>query len=665
MANLPTRNNNPGDLKNPSTGQFDQFADPNAGFAALKADLQGKMTGNTKTGLGPQSTLQDLASVWAPASDNNDPVRYATNLATKLKVATTAPLASLNVDDLASAIAGNEGYQGSAPSSSSAPLSSQAFAERIKSKYPQYKDIDDTQLTQKILVKYPQYKDMVSGSSDVSDSSSNGFPSTKLQIPASIDTKDPNKGPGFFQGLQEDIQGTNPESLGTQAGNAIKGVGNFLFPIAGDAYHDIKGDSTKTALQQAGDLGSSALSAATLIPGVGEGVLGLKAGLLGAKAAEAGAEGANLASKAAPGLLSSVGKNAALGGAFGATGALGSGDTDPTKIAESTALGAGTGGLLGAGSHFLGETLGKASATPESRLTEQTARLKTLTKALNDNSRPANGMSGATNPIKTLEENKWTSLLKSPNGKVDGSALTNPQDTGVIDNEIENHSAQASDLVKSLQGTVPLDSFRKAAEDAIKSDPGIRGSLNIPKELALLDSKLASAKMSYGDELPYKAIDEIRAGMNRGYNPDEMDTKRVIGDTARQFLYNGNGTNDAIRSAMANEAELIRARNFVEKLHGTSVPGGQFGKYFADVIGAGVGTGLGNAVGGPIGGAIGTGIGGAATHKLGGILQGRYFDPIGSKTAGLLSKVAKSGAGKTIRGTAKAGLLRGSGSLVQ
>lgn len=469
---------------------------------------------------------------------------------------------------------------------------------------------------------------------------------------------------GFLSGLQEDLNGTNPESLGTQAGNTIKGVGNFLFPIAGDAYHDIKGDSTKTALQQAGDLGSSALSAATLIPGVGEGVLGLKAGLLGAKAAEAGVEGANLASKAAPGLLSSIGKNAALGGAYGATGALGSGDTDPTKIAESTALGAGTGGLLGAGSHFLGETLGKASATPESRLTEQTARLKTLTKALNDNSRPANGMSGATNPIKTLEENKWTSLLKSPNGKVDGSALTNPQDTGVIDNEIENHSAQASDLVKSLQGTVPLDSFRKAAEDAIKSDPGIRGSLNIPKELALLDSKLASAKMSYGDELPYKAIDEIRAGMNRGYNPDEMDTKRVIGDTARQFLYNGNGTNDAIRSAMANEAELIRARNFVEKLHGTSVPGGQLGKYFADVIGAGVGTGLGNAVGGPIGGAIGTGIGGAATHKLGGILQGRYFDPIGSKTAGLLSNVAKSSAAKVARGTAKAGLLRGAGSLI-
>lgn len=485
--------------------------------------------------------------------------------------------------------------------------------------------------------------------------------------PAPVDaptSDDPNADPsgGFLQGLQEDASGTNPDSAGTQLENTVKGVGNFLFPAVGDVYHDIKGDSTKTGLQQAGDVGSTLLSAGTLIPGVGEGILG-------AKAAEAGLEGANAASKA--GLLGSVGKNAALGGAFGATGAIGSGETDPTKIVESSALGAGTGGVLGAGSHILGETLDKAAgATPTSRLTEQTTRLKTLTKSLKDNSRPATDISGPTNPISTLATQKtesgkpWISLLKSPNGKVDATALTNAQGTGEIDNQIESHSAQASDLVKTLQGTVPLEDFRKAAEDAIKTDPGIRGGLNIPKELSLLDSKLASAKLSYGDKLPYTAIDEIRAGMNRGYNPDEMDTKRVIGDTARHFLYNGNGTNDAIKSAMANEAELIRARNFTEKLHGTSVPGGQLGKYFADLIGVGAGTAVGSMFG-PLGEAVGAGVGGATTHKLAGLLQGRYFNPIGSGAADLLKKKSSGIIGKTARGAAKAGLLRDSGSLIQ
>src|SRR3990167_1222156 len=35
------------------------------------------------------------------------------------------------------------------------------FATKIKDKYPQYKDIDDSTLTEKILAKYPQYREQV------------------------------------------------------------------------------------------------------------------------------------------------------------------------------------------------------------------------------------------------------------------------------------------------------------------------------------------------------------------------------------------------------------------------------------------------------------------------------------------------------------------------
>ena len=34
------------------------------------------------------------------------------------------------------------------------------FAERIKTKYPQYKDIDNKELAQKIIAKYPQYNNI-------------------------------------------------------------------------------------------------------------------------------------------------------------------------------------------------------------------------------------------------------------------------------------------------------------------------------------------------------------------------------------------------------------------------------------------------------------------------------------------------------------------------
>jgi len=40
-------------------------------------------------------------------------------------------------------------------------LTIQQFAARIKAKYPDYKDINDTLLTQKIIAKYPEYKEMV------------------------------------------------------------------------------------------------------------------------------------------------------------------------------------------------------------------------------------------------------------------------------------------------------------------------------------------------------------------------------------------------------------------------------------------------------------------------------------------------------------------------
>ena len=35
------------------------------------------------------------------------------------------------------------------------------FARRVKDKYPEYRDIDDNELTDKIIAKYPEYKDTV------------------------------------------------------------------------------------------------------------------------------------------------------------------------------------------------------------------------------------------------------------------------------------------------------------------------------------------------------------------------------------------------------------------------------------------------------------------------------------------------------------------------
>ena len=113
MATLATRNQNPGNIKDPSTGSFRQFSSKEEGFAALLNDIEGKVTGNTRTGLTPTSTLHDFVNTWAPASDNNNPGEYTAFLANELGVRPDTSLQELQsrVPDLAKSVAKFEGYQ--------------------------------------------------------------------------------------------------------------------------------------------------------------------------------------------------------------------------------------------------------------------------------------------------------------------------------------------------------------------------------------------------------------------------------------------------------------------------------------------------------------------------------------------------------------------------
>lgn len=110
MANIPTANNNPGDLKNPATGNFQKYSNPQEGMAALLNDLQAKFNGK----LGQSGTLADFAKMYAPPTDNNDTAGYTAKLANKLGVRPDTPFKELQpkIAQLADAIAGNEGYQG-------------------------------------------------------------------------------------------------------------------------------------------------------------------------------------------------------------------------------------------------------------------------------------------------------------------------------------------------------------------------------------------------------------------------------------------------------------------------------------------------------------------------------------------------------------------------
>lgn len=288
MANIPTQNNNPGDLKNPTTGQFQAYDNPEDGFSALKADLQGKITGNTKTGLTGNSTLQDFASVWAPDSDGNNSTQYAQKLASKLGVTTNTPIGSLSgrLDDFASAIADNEGYQGqrvlgsetSAPTiQPESPVAGQMsiadFASKIRAKYPQYQNLDDNTLTQKVLAKYPQYQNVIAGTQNQPAQSntqnSQGYTTSVADVPST--TPSPNS-----------QQSTYGKILNNPLSNILSSIGDAASFGGASQLGGQIGDSLATLYEKAQPLfGGKDYSQYVEQPNIGDTVAGTAKTLTG------------------------------------------------------------------------------------------------------------------------------------------------------------------------------------------------------------------------------------------------------------------------------------------------------------------------------------------------------------------------------------------------
>lgn len=121
---LADRNNNPGNIRPVSGKGFRFFESALEGWEAMKNQLMRYFTGKT-TGRALR-TIQDIVSTWAPAGDNNDPKKYAQDVAKWMGV---SPNAILNLTDprtmgaLMQSMARKEGY-----SNWNSPLAYQAAA---------------------------------------------------------------------------------------------------------------------------------------------------------------------------------------------------------------------------------------------------------------------------------------------------------------------------------------------------------------------------------------------------------------------------------------------------------------------------------------------------------------------------------------------------------
>jgi hypothetical protein len=319
---------------------------------------------------------------------------------------------------------------------------------------------------------------------------------------------------------------------------------------------------------------------------------------------------------------------------------------DVARAAKNTgALGAITGGVLGAAS---GGISNLAARTPEARLTEHSG-LQKLQKSI------ANNSTKETNPIKTLTENNLIKELSVDGSRVNVDGLTNAGGTGKLDDLISNHADDASHLIDSLEGGVPLKQLRDDILKEVQNNPEIRDAGKVDQAIAEVSRRFNSFEGSFGETIPWKAVDNIRKAMNKDWNPETRDVARTIGDVARKHLYNGSGTNEAIKTAMKNEAELIKARNFAEALRGTVVKGGRLGKYFWNAMGAAGGSAVGSLFS-PLGAPVGMAAGAMATDQIMKRAQGQFFNPAFSKSAGVMQNLINKPGAKAA-GIAAKGLL--------
>lgn len=382
----------------------------------------------------------------------------------------------------------------------------------------------------------------------------------------------------------------------------VDSIANFLFPAIGDIQQDIAGKSTKTPLQQAGDVGLSVLP---FIPGLGE----LGEGARGVEAA--GMLPKLLGSRAVQG--------AGLGYSAGALGNLSQGQSLGQAISPNI-------GTLG------GAALGGAANTILPKIFEPFT--KNLTQG------------GAVSAVENnLESNakRWqglrTMMSKMPNGGSDAIGLIarTPGALPAIEEGTFNSSSGASKL---LQQERAIGDIRAAALDKLAvKEPSVGEVENkvVPPSLTDLqekaqgllqeqfkDSPFEKSKGTElaadiqkmvenygGDTITYRQLEKIKESFP--YNsPIARASRQMLEDAAKRSGAPDLGDLNKLIQTHINARQILGTKG----LHGKVVKGGRLGNMLRGHTMAVIGAGMEGAFGGGVLGTIGGALGGELLSKM-------------------------------------------------
>lgn len=390
---------------------------------------------------------------------------------------------------------------------------------------------------------------------------------------------------------------------------------DFAFPIVNDVANDIKGKgkSNKTALQQIGDAGLSALWFA---PGIGEG-------------AEAAIKGA--------GLLGDTGAKVAghaLGGAATGYGADVSQNLSEGKtVGESLTPGLGTvtGGALGG---ILGKLGSKYS---------QEGVLNDISKS--NNSVIGQTKRGANDLAESISKDKNPGELLAQKG-INVAQHVDPETLGYdtaqhaegLRNDANTLTQTLTEALKRVPGSIPVADLEQQLLSKVPK--------NYPEQADVIKNEMNLLKQQYGESVSAADLNEWK---QRNWNLSKFDmavdkgkraSHRMVGNTIKTNVEDLAKKAGLPEVADMNEyiGQHLDAADHLDRLNGTKARGGRIGDILKSHAGAQIGGAAGFFGGGPIGALMGALAGHYGGKVAGNVIRKVASSPI--KTA-ILNRIVK------------------------
>lgn len=415
---------------------------------------------------------------------------------------------------------------------------------------------------------------------------------------------------------------------------------NFAFPVVRDLINDVKGQNDKTALQQLGDAGMSAL---WFVPfgDVAEGAgLGLKALGAGEKTAQAGGA---IATGLGTGYAGDVASNLSQGKTGGQAVTPGLGTVIGGGLG---AAGVAAGGLY---NKFAGQqsTIDKVTGAYEDALGATKSGIKATSKvAARGGDTPAEFLANAGLPPETAEINGRRVFTTGEDSNTYKTIQQRATDlTDLRDQAIEKAGTSVTSDLETLrqQALKEADNqFSGTARDSIKAhinsefDAYVQQFSQDGKNVSLTDlntiKKDLQGKSNYDATRPSQVTqaNQMMANLTKTQVENEATKAGVPGIKA-------------LNKIIQQHLDFLNTggkKGILNKLNGQVVKGGRIGTHINEAIGASIGTGASKRFGGGLMGDI---IGGLAGAGAGNLVSKwlQKFAVGGKMTAATIGRMAK------------------------